>query len=229
MAINIGINGFGRIGRLVARAILERGDDAFRIVAVNDLTDARTLAHLFRYDSVHGTFPGPVRVDGNNLILGGQSIRVLSQRDPSDLPWDSLDCALVVESTGFFRSRSAAAQHLKAGARKVVISAPAKDKVDATIVLGVNDHTLTGQETVISNASCTTNCLAPMVKILGRCIRRKKWPHVDYSRVYVRSADAGFSSRRPAPSSCCCLLYCTHDHRCRARYWSCTPPPTGRA
>ncbi len=166
MAINIGINGFGRIGRLVARAILERDDGSFNIVAVNDLTDAKTLAHLFKYDSVHGTFPGPVRVRGSELVIGNQLIRVLSERNPADLPWGDLDCAVVVESTGFFRSRAAAAQHLAAGAQKVVISAPAKDKVDATVVLGVNDNVLTGKETVISNASCTTNCLAPMVKIL---------------------------------------------------------------
>ncbi len=166
LAINIGINGFGRIGRLEARAILERNDNAFNIVAVNDLTDAQTLAHLFKYDSVHGTFPQPVRVEGNSLVIGDQSILVLSEKNPADLPWGELDCGVVVESTGFFRSRSAAAQHIAAGADKVVISAPAKDKVDATIVLGVNDHVLTGEETVISNASCTTNCLAPMVKIL---------------------------------------------------------------
>ncbi len=166
MAIKLGINGFGRIGRLVFRAILERGSKEFDIVGVNDLTDAATLAHLFKYDSVHGKYPGSVAVDGDSLVIDGDRFRVFSERDPANLPWGELGCDVVVESTGIFRSREKAALHLKAGARKVVISAPAKGEVDATVVLGVNDHTLTGKEEVISNASCTTNCLAPMVKVL---------------------------------------------------------------
>ncbi len=166
MSIKLGINGFGRIGRLVARAIIERDTGAFDIVAVNDLTDSATLAHLFKYDSVHGSFAGDVTTDGDYLHIGGRKIRVLSERDPARLPWEKLGCEIVIESTGFFRSRAAAAAHLAAGARKVVISAPAKDKVDATVVLGVNDDVLTGSEEIISNASCTTNCLAPMVKVL---------------------------------------------------------------
>ena len=166
MAIKLGINGFGRIGRLVLRAILERGLDTFDVVAVNDLTDAKTLAHLFKYDSVHGVFPGHVGVEGDHLIIGGDKFRVFSERDPSNLPWGELGCDIVVESTGFFRTREKAALHLQAGAKKVIISAPAKSPVDATIVLGVNDGDLTGDEEIISNASCTTNCLAPMVKVL---------------------------------------------------------------
>ena len=166
MSIKLGINGFGRIGRLVARAIIERETDTFDIVAVNDLTDSATLAHLFKYDSVHGSFAGDVVTEGDSLHIGDRKIRVLSERDPGRLPWRELGCEMVIESTGFFRSRAAAAAHLSAGARKVVISAPAKDKVDATVVLGVNDEVLTGSEEVISNASCTTNCLAPMVKVL---------------------------------------------------------------
>lgn len=166
MAIKLGINGFGRIGRLVFRAILERGARDFDIVAVNDLTDAATLAHLFKYDSVHGRFPGDVGVDGDHLVINGDRFKVLSERDPSKLPWGDLGADVVVESTGFFRTREKAAMHLAAGARKVVISAPASGAVDATVVLGVNDDVLTGKEEVISNASCTTNCLAPMVKVL---------------------------------------------------------------
>ncbi len=166
MAIKLGINGFGRIGRLVFRAILERGSSDFDIVAVNDLTDATTLAHLLKYDSVHGIFPGDVSVDGDELIVNGDRFRVLSERDPGQLPWGDLGVEVVVESTGLFRSREKAALHLKGGARKVVISAPASGEVDATVVMGVNDHALTGTEEVISNASCTTNCLAPMVKVL---------------------------------------------------------------
>lgn len=166
MAIKLGINGFGRIGRLVFRAILERKSSDFDIVAVNDLTDATTLAHLFKYDSVHGVYPGTVSVDGDYLVVDGDRFKVLSERDPANLPWGDLNCDIVVESTGFFRSREAASAHLKAGANKVVISAPAKGDVDATVVLGVNDTLLTGKEEIISNASCTTNCLAPMVKVL---------------------------------------------------------------
>ncbi len=165
MAIKVGINGFGRIGRLVFRSILEREKGLFDVVAVNDLTDAETLAYLFKYDS-HGVFPGEVTVDGQDLIINGDRLRVLSEKDPSQLPWGQLGADVVVESTGIFRSREQAALHLAGGAKKVIISAPAKGTVDATIVLGVNDDQLTGREEVVSNASCTTNCLAPMVKVL---------------------------------------------------------------
>ncbi|MGB3541866.1 type I glyceraldehyde-3-phosphate dehydrogenase [Rubrivirga sp.] len=168
MAIKIGINGFGRIGRLVFRSILERGtgDFDFDIVGVNDLTDAETLAHLFKYDSVHGIYPGEVKAEGDELVIGGDRFKVFSERDPENLPWGDLECDVVVESTGVFRTREGASKHLTAGAKKVVISAPASGEVDATIVLGVNDDTLTGDEKIVSNASCTTNCLAPLVKVL---------------------------------------------------------------
>ena len=166
MAIKIGINGFGRIGRLVFRSILQRGDGAFDVVGVNDLTDAETLAHLFKYDSVHGIYPGEVTAEGDELVIGGDRFKVFSERDPENLPWGELGCDVVVESTGVFRTREAAGKHLTAGAQKVVISAPASGEVDATIVLGVNDDTLTGDERVVSNASCTTNCLAPLAKVL---------------------------------------------------------------
>ena len=166
MAIKLGINGFGRIGRLVLRSILERGDADFDVVGVNDLTDARTLGHLFKYDSIHGRFPGSVEVDGDKLVINGDRFPVFAERDPKALPWGDLGCDVVIESTGIFRKRAQAYQHIEAGARKVIISAPAGDVVDATVVIGVNDDTLTGEEEVISNASCTTNCLAPMVKVL---------------------------------------------------------------
>lgn len=166
MAIKLGINGFGRIGRLVFRSILERNLGGIDIVGVNDLTDAKTLAHLFKFDSVHGQFPGDVSVEGDSLVINGDKFRVFAERDPSKLPWGELGADVVVESTGIFRTREKAAQHITAGAKKVVISAPASGEVDATIVLGVNDDVLTGDEEVVSNASCTTNCLAPMVKVL---------------------------------------------------------------
>jgi glyceraldehyde 3-phosphate dehydrogenase len=166
MAIKLGINGFGRIGRLCFRSILESDDHNFDIVGVNDLTDAETLATLFKYDSVQGTFAGDVEIDDGDLIVDGDRFPVFAERDPSNLPWGDLDCDVVIESTGMFRTRDKAAQHLDAGAKKVVISAPAKSEVDATVVLGVNDDVITGDEEVVSNASCTTNCLAPLVKVL---------------------------------------------------------------
>ncbi len=174
MAIRLGINGFGRIGRLVFRSIIERGSNDFDIVGVNDLTDAATLAHLLKYDSVHGKFPGDVSVDGDELIVNGDRFKVFSERNPADLPWGELDTDVVVESTGIFRSREKAGLHLEAGAKKVVISAPAAGEVDATVVLGVNDTILTGDEKIVSNASCTTNCLAPMVKVLDDALGVKK-------------------------------------------------------
>ena len=164
MAIRVGINGFGRIGRLVARAA--RGRD-IEIVGINDLCDARTLAHLLKWDSVHGPFPGTVEATGSGLLLDGNEIPVTSERDPADLPWRRLNAEIVVESTGFFTDREGATKHLSAGAERVIISAPAKDP-DVTLVLGVNDEDYDpDSHRIISNASCTTNCLAPVSKVLN--------------------------------------------------------------
>lgn len=174
MSIRLGINGFGRIGRLVFRAVVERDASEIEVVGVNDLTDARTLAHLLKYDSVHGRFPGTVEAVDGAIVVNGKRIPVFSERNPADLPWGKLNTDVVVESTGIFRSREKAGLHLTAGARKVVISAPASGEVDATVVLGVNDDTLTGKEEIVSNASCTTNCLAPMVKVLDDAYGVKK-------------------------------------------------------
>jgi glyceraldehyde 3-phosphate dehydrogenase len=162
--VKVGINGFGRIGRLVFRQAVNNPD--LEIVGINDLTDVKTLAHLLKYDSTHKKFQGEISIEGDNLVVNGRKIVICAQKDPAQLPWASLGADLVVESTGIFTSREAAAKHIAAGAKKVIISAPAKDKVDATIVLGVNDKDITGREEVVSNASCTTNCLAPMVKVL---------------------------------------------------------------
>jgi len=164
MAIKVGINGFGRIGRLVFRSLLERPD--IDIVKINDLTDNETLAVLLKYDSVHGKFDGTVEADGDSLTVNGKRIEVSSERNPEALGWGDLGVDVVVESTGVFRSREKAGLHLKAGAKKVVISAPAKGDIDATVVLGVNEEVLSSNMTIISNASCTTNCLAPMAKVL---------------------------------------------------------------
>ena len=167
MAIKIGINGYGRIGRNILRALFEsRRTGEMEIVAINDLGDAKTNAHLTQYDSAHGKFPGTVSVDGEFMIVNGKKIKVLSERDPSKLPWGDLGVDVVHESTGLFTSKARASAHLKGGAKKVIISAPGGDDVDATIVYGVNHDILRSDHTVISNASCTTNCLAPLVKVL---------------------------------------------------------------
>jgi glyceraldehyde 3-phosphate dehydrogenase len=170
VAIRVGINGFGRIGRITLRALLAR-PNVFDVVAVNDLGDPKALAMLLKYDSVQGRFPGTIGVEGNNLIVNGKTIRVCAEKDPSKLPWKELGVEVALESTGFFTSRKSAGKpgydsHLDAGARKVVLSAPAKDQPDLTVVLGVNDKQLTKEHKCVSNASCTTNCLAPMVKVL---------------------------------------------------------------
>ncbi|MGB1618526.1 MAG: type I glyceraldehyde-3-phosphate dehydrogenase [Flavobacteriales bacterium] len=160
----VAINGFGRIGRLSFRQLLSK--DGVEICAINDLTSVETLAHLLKYDSIHGRFPGEVRVEGGHLVVNGKTIHVSAERDPAALPWGDLGCDVVVESTGVFRDPEGAGKHLTAGARKVVISAPAKGGVK-TVVLGVNDDVLTAEDTILSNASCTTNCLAPMAKVLN--------------------------------------------------------------
>ncbi|MFP3947492.1 MAG: type I glyceraldehyde-3-phosphate dehydrogenase [Gemmatimonadota bacterium] len=166
MSIRVAINGFGRIGRNVLRAAKQSESSGLDFVAVNDLTDSETLAHLLRYDSVHGRYPGEVRVTDEGLEVDGDEIRVLSEKDPAKLPWDDLGVDLVVESTGLFRKREDAAKHLSAGAKKVVISAPGKD-ADLTVVLGVNEGQYDpASHDVVSNASCTTNCLAPVVKVV---------------------------------------------------------------
>ncbi len=164
MAVNIGINGFGRIGRLVFRRLMKEG--GFNVVAINDITDAKTLAYLLKYDSVHGVYPGTVTADADGIVVDGKKFRILAEKDPSKLPWKSLNADLVIEGTGIFTSREKLAMHITAGAKKVLLTAPAKDEIDATVVLGVNDNVLTGKEQFVSNASCTTNCLAPMVKVL---------------------------------------------------------------
>ena len=167
MAIKVAINGYGRIGRNVLRALYESGrTDEFQIVAVNDLGDAETNAHLTQYDTAHGRFPGTVTVDGGDLIVNGDRIKVCAERDPSKLPWGDLGVDVVLECTGLFTSKAKAGAHIAAGAKKVIISAPGEKDVDGTFVFGVNDDTLTAAHQVISNASCTTNCLAPLAKVL---------------------------------------------------------------
>ena len=171
MTIKVGINGYGRIGRNILRSLYEANrTDEIQIVAINDLGDSRTNVHLTQYDSAHCTFPGHILVEGDHMVVNGDKIRVLSERDPAKLPWGELGVDVVHESTGFFTSKAKASGHLQAGAKKVIISAPGDSDVDATIVYGVNDDVLKASDTVISNASCTTNCLAPIVKVLHQHI-----------------------------------------------------------
>jgi glyceraldehyde 3-phosphate dehydrogenase len=169
MATRVGINGFGRIGRAVTRILLQRGGE-LDLVAINDLADAKSLAHLFKYDTVMGKWGGSVEVKGDELVIDGKRIKVLAVRNPAELPWKDMGVEIVVESTGIFRvlesPKGGYGDHVKAGAKKVVLTVPAKDNIEATIVLGVNDDKLTGGVKYISNASCTTNCLAPLAKVL---------------------------------------------------------------
>ena len=170
MATKVAINGFGRIGRAVARIIMERKGD-LELVAINDLSDAKSLAHLFKYDTVMGTWGGTVEAKDGALVINGKEIKVLAVKNPAELPWKAMDVKVVLESTGIFRNaespKGGYADHLKAGASRVLLSVPAKDKIDATIVLGVNDSVLTADVKCVSNASCTTNCLAPVAKVLN--------------------------------------------------------------
>ena len=172
MAVTVGINGFGRIGRITFRAMMARSSE-FDIVAINDLGDPKALAMLLKYDSVQGRFPGEVKAEGDHLVVNGKKIKVVAEKDPRKLPWKDLGVKVALESTGFFTARATADKpgydsHLEAGASKVVLSAPAKDKVDLTVVMGVNDGDLKPEHKCVSNASCTTNCLAPMAKVLDK-------------------------------------------------------------
>ncbi len=165
MSIKVAINGFGRIGRLVFKA--GQANENIEFVAVNDLTDAKTLAYLLKYDSVHGRFPGTVEAKDDSFIVNGKTVKVLSERDPANLPWGEMGIDVVIESTGFFREKAKIQKHIDAGAKKVILTVPAKDEIDATIVLGVNDEMLKPEDNIVSNASCTTNCLAPVAKVLN--------------------------------------------------------------
>jgi glyceraldehyde 3-phosphate dehydrogenase len=168
MTIKVAINGYGRIGRNILRALYESGKNTqIQIVAINDLGDANINAHLTKYDTTHGRFPGEVHVEGDNMVVNGDKVKILSERDPGSLPWAELGVDVVYECTGFFASKEKAAPHIAAGAKKVIISAPGGKDVDATIVYGVNHTVLKASDTIISNASCTTNCLAPIAKPLN--------------------------------------------------------------
>lgn len=210
--IRVAINGFGRIGRLSFKALLEK--ENVEVVAINDLTDNKTLAHLLKYDSVHGKFGGEVSYTDDKLIVNGQDINAYAVRNPEELPWGDLKIDVVLESTGIFRDQAGAGMHLTAGAKKVVISAPAKGDIK-TVVLGVNDDTMSGDETILSNASCTTNCLAPMAKVLDDTFGIEKG--------FITTVHAYTSDQRlqDAPHS--------DLRRARAAAYSIVPTSTGAA
>ncbi len=214
MKTRIAINGFGRIGRNIVRAIFESGRNDIEIVAVNDLGPVETNAHLMRYDSVHGRFPYPVTVDGNTISVGSESFKVFSERDPSKLPWGELDIDIVMECTGIFTARDKAAIHIQAGAKRVIVSAPS-DGADLTVVYGVNHDKLTKDHIVISNASCTTNCLAPVASVLHNAI----------------GIDKGFMTTIHAYTSDQPTLDTVHKdlYRARAAAMSMIPTSTGAA
>ena len=165
MSVRVGINGFGRIGRLVFREMQKR--DGLEVVGINDLTDAKTLAHLLKYDSVHKKFDGEVTAKEDSIVVNGKEIKIYAEKDPANLPWKELNVDIVVEATGVFRKKALIEKHIEAGAKKVVLTVPAKDEIDNTIVLGVNDDELKAEDKIVSNASCTTNCLAPVAKVLN--------------------------------------------------------------
>jgi glyceraldehyde 3-phosphate dehydrogenase len=172
MAIKVGINGFGRIGRLVYRVAHQRKN--IDVVLVNDITDAPTLAHLLKYDSVHGVLPNKISAEGDFIVIDDKRIKVTAEKDPAKLAWKDVGAEIVVESTGVWRKKADVAKHLEAGAKKVILTVPAKDEIDATIVIGVNDHILKPEHRIVSNASCTTNCLAPVVKVLHETFGLKR-------------------------------------------------------
>ena len=174
MAINVGINGFGRIGRLVFRALWQRKKDQLAVVGINDLADAKTLAYLLKYDTVYGRFQGKVEAQDGALVVDGKKIPVTAEKDPAALPWKACKADVVLECTGVFRDRAGCQKHITAGARKVILSAPPKGEIDAIIVLGVNDAALKPEHKIVSNASCTTNCLAPVAKVLHEAFGIKR-------------------------------------------------------
>ena len=201
----VAINGFGRIGRLTFKDLLK--NDNIDVVAINDLTDPVTLAHLLKYDSVHGRFDGTIEVNNDTFIVNGKEIRILAERDPANLPWKDMGVDIVLESTGLFRDQAGAGKHIEAGAKKVIISAPASGDIP-TIVLGVNDDILTGEETIISNASCTTNCLAPMAKVLDDNFGIEKG-YITTIHAYTadqRLQDSPHSDLRRARAAACSIV-----------------------
>ena len=207
MAIRIAINGFGRIGRNVFRIMQARSND-FEVVAINDLTDAATLAHLLKYDTVGGRFDGTVEIDGDSIVVDGSPIKIIAERNPADLPWAENNIDFVVEATGIFCTREQCTMHLDAGAKKVLLTVPPKDEIDNMVVMGVNDDTLTADQRILSNASCTTNCLAPLAKVLHNAfgVKRGLMNTIHAYTNDQRILDLPHSDLRRARSAACNII-----------------------
>jgi glyceraldehyde 3-phosphate dehydrogenase len=207
MAIRVAINGFGRIGRNVFRIMQARYND-FEVVAINDLTDAATLAHLLKYDTVGGRFDGTVEIDGGSIVVNGSPIKIIAERNPADLPWAENNIDFVVEATGIFCTREQCTMHLDAGAKKVLLTVPPKDEIDNMVVMGVNDDTLTADQRILSNASCTTNCLAPLAKVLHNAfgIKRGLMNTIHAYTNDQRILDLPHSDLRRARSAACNII-----------------------
>ena len=207
MAIRVAINGFGRIGRNVFRIMQARSND-FEVVAINDLTDAATLAHLLKYDTVGGRFDGTVEIDGDSIVVDGSPIKIIAERNPADLPWAENNIDFVVEATGIFCTREQCTMHLDAGAKKVLLTVPPKDEIDNMVVMGVNDDTLTADQRILSNASCTTNCLAPLAKVLHNAfgIKRGLMNTIHAYTNDQRILDLPHSDLRRARSAACNII-----------------------
>jgi glyceraldehyde 3-phosphate dehydrogenase len=207
MAIRVAINGFGRIGRNVFRIMQARSND-FEVVAINDLTDAATLAHLLKYDTVGGRFDGTVEIDGGSIVVNGSPIKIIAERNPADLPWAENNIDFVVEATGIFCTREQCTMHLDAGAKKVLLTVPPKDEIDNMVVMGVNDDTLTADQRILSNASCTTNCLAPLAKVLHNAfgIKRGLMNTIHAYTNDQRILDLPHSDLRRARSAACNII-----------------------
>jgi len=207
MAIRVAINGFGRIGRNVFRIMQARSND-FEVVAINDLTDAATLAHLLKYDTVGGRFDGTVEIDGDSIVVNGSPIKIIAERNPADLPWAENNIDFVVEATGIFCTREQCTMHLDAGAKKVLLTVPPKDEIDNMVVMGVNDDTLTADQRILSNASCTTNCLAPLAKVLHNAfgIKRGLMNTIHAYTNDQRILDLPHSDLRRARSAACNII-----------------------
>lgn len=207
MAIRVAINGFGRIGRNVFRIMQARAND-FEVVAINDLTDAATLAHLLKYDTVGGRFDGTVEIDGDSIVVDGSPIKIIAERNPADLPWAENNIDFVVEATGIFCTREQCTMHLDAGAKKVLLTVPPKDEIDNMVVMGVNDDTLTADQRILSNASCTTNCLAPLAKVLHNAfgVKRGLMNTIHAYTNDQRILDLPHSDLRRARSAACNII-----------------------
>ena len=217
MAIKVGINGFGRIGRNVFRVITERED--IDVVAINDLADARTLSLLLKYDSVHGRFDGDIEAKEDAIVVKGKEVKLTKEKDPARLPWKELGVDIAIESTGIFTTKADCAKHLEAGAKKVILSAPSKDQLDATIVMGINENELRPEHKIVSNASCTTNCLAPLVKVINDNFQIEKGLITTIHAYTNDQQCCRYDAQGFEKGKGCCHKYYSDNHWCCQGHW----------